>query len=105
MQAPAKGLASTAARAATQAPPPRPAAVATAAAAAPTALAVAAPPALAPAPAASLSLERYLEFWQLLSKGTGRVQPLTELERSLVKAADLKQASARDWWLFLAAPT
>lgn len=55
----------------------------------------AAPPGPAPLPASSLSLERYLDFWQLLTKGTGRVQPLTELEKSIVKAADLKQASVR----------
>lgn len=57
--------------------------------AAPTAL-----PASAPPPNASLSLERYLEFWQLLTKGSGRVQPLNELEKSIVKATDLRQASA-----------
>ncbi|PRW33917.1 hypothetical protein C2E21_7441 [Chlorella sorokiniana] len=47
----------------------------------------------APLPAVSctLSLDRYLEFFQLLTKGSGRVQPLSELERSVLKAADLKQ--------------
>ncbi len=70
-----------------------------------------APPAPAPAPAAAaakpaavplppvsctLSLDRYLEFFQLLTKGSGRVQFLGELERSVIKAADLKQASCGD---------
>ena len=47
----------------------------------------------APAPPASctLSLERYLDFLQLLTKGSGHVQQLTELERSVLKANDLKQ--------------
>lgn len=67
-----------------------------------------APPAPAPAPAAiakpgaaalppvscTLSLDRYLEFFHLLTKGSGRVQALSELERSVLKAADLKQASS-----------
>lgn len=66
------------------APPPGPAAAA-------------AKPSAAPLPpvTCTLSLDRYLEFWTLLTKGSGRVQALSELERSVLKAADLKQASGR----------
>ena len=42
----------------------------------------------------TLSLDRYLEFFHLLTKGSGQVQALSELERSVLKAADLKQASS-----------
>jgi hypothetical protein len=57
-------------------------------AAAPTAAPTAAP---APLATCSLTLERYLEFVQLLGKGSGRVQRLSELERAMLRATDLKQ--------------
>lgn len=51
------------------------------------------PPAAPPAtPIISLSLEKYVDFLQLLTKGTGKPQPLSDLEKSILKAADMKQA-------------
>eukprot|EP00887_Chlorella_sp_A99_P008091 scaffold12.g8091.t1 len=44
-----------------------------------------------PPASCSLSLERYADFFQLLTKGSGRVQPLSELERSVLKMGDLKR--------------
>ncbi len=40
---------------------------------------------------AEMSLERYLEFHSHLTKGAGSVQLLSELEKSVLKANDLKQ--------------
>lgn len=72
-----------------------PAAASAAAAAAPAGHTAAKPQAQpAPLVACTLSLERYLDLWQLLGKGSGRVQPLSELEKSVLKAADLKQVGA-----------
>jgi hypothetical protein len=54
------------------------------------------PPGTASSPAAdcSLCLERLCELTQLLTKGTGRVQRLGELERGVIRVADLKQLLA-----------
>lgn len=51
-------------------------------------------PPVVPATAASfaspLSLERYLDLFQLLTKGRGVVQPPSELERSALRLGDLR---------------
>ena len=48
----------------------------------------------AAAPTCALTLERYLDLRELLTRGGGTVGVLTQLERSLLKHSDLKQASA-----------
>jgi hypothetical protein len=49
-------------------------------------------PAAAPAPAeqSALPLERYLDLFQLLTKGSGVVQALSSLEQGALRAADVK---------------
>ena len=57
----------------------------------------AAAPPTAPPPASScgLTLERYRDLLGLLTKGSGAVQPLSELESSMLKMNDLKQVRGR----------
>lgn len=54
-----------------------------------------------PATCSSMSLERYLEHYSLLTHDTGRVKILNPLEQSMLRMQDLKQVCMAAGWHYV----